>query len=254
MTITSRDWLAFVGRLSRVSERAARDLRTWVNAQGGLLNIERQVLIDYAYALATKYGEATGALAAAWYDAIAEASGRYLPAAEISATATYAETAKAVNGVLKYSQNEELLTGALQRLVKMPGVDTTLRNAIRDGAEVAWIPHGDTCAFCIALASRGWQSASPRLIKRGHAEHVHAHCDCTYAVRYDSSAEVAGYDPDRYREIYDAAEGNSSQAKINAMRREFYAQNREEIRAQQNSAYAKRIELNSSAAEETDVS
>ena len=253
MTITSRDWLAFVGRLSRVSERAARDLRTWVNAQGGLLSIERQALIDYAYALATKYGEATGALAAAWYDTLAEASGRYLPAAEISATASYAETAKAVNGVLKQSQNEEMLTGALQRLVKMPGVDTTLRNAIRDGAEVAWIPHGDTCAFCIALASRGWQTASTRLIKQGHAEHVHAHCDCTYAVRYDSSTEVAGYDPDRYREMYDAADGNSSQAKINAMRREFYAENRDRINAQKRDAYQKRQELNSSEAEEKNV-
>ena len=37
------------------------------------------------------------------------------------------------------------------------------------------------------------------------------------------------------------------------MRRDFYAENREEIRAQQNSAYEKRIELNSPAAEETVV-
>ena len=253
MTISSKDWIAFVGRLSRVSERAARDLRTWVNSQGGYLNIDRQVLIDYVYALATKYGEGSSALAASWYDAIAEASGRYLPAAELAPTATYAETARAVNGVLKQSRNEEMLTGALQRLVKMPGVDTTLNNAIRDGAEVAWIPHGDTCAFCIALASRGWEYASPALVRRGHAQHVHANCDCTYAVRYDESTTVAGYDAERYREIYDDAEGYSSRAKINAMRREFYAQNREEIRAQQNSAYAKRIELNSSAAEEADV-
>ena len=253
MTISSKDWTAFVTRLSKVSEQAVRDLRTWVNARGGYLNIDRQALIDYAYALATKYGEASGALAAAWYDALAEASGKYLPPAEAAATASYGEVARTVNGVLKQSSNEETLAGAMERLVKMPGVDTTLNNAIRDGAEVAWIPSGDTCAFCIALASRGWESASPALVRRGHAQHVHANCDCTYGVRYNQDTNVAGYDPERYREIYDDAEGWSSRAKINSMRREFYARNREEIRAQQNSAYAKRIELNSSAAEEANV-
>lgn len=215
--------------------------------------MERQALIDYVYALATKYGEGTGALAAAWYDALAEAAGKYLPAAEVSATASYGEVAKTVNGVLKQSRNEELLAGAVERLVKMPGVDTTLRNAIRDGAEVAWIPHGDTCAFCIALASRGWQRASRNTLKNGHAEHIHANCDCTYAVRFDSSTEVAGYDEDRYQEMYYGAEGRTPRERINAMRREFYAENRAEIREQQNSAYEKRVELNSSVAEEADV-
>ena len=253
MTISTRDWLTFVNRLSSLSTRAALELRRWVNAQGGLLKIERQILIDYVFALATKYGEGSSALAAAWYDAVADASGKILLPAEPAPTATYAETASAVNGVLKQSQNEEVLGGALERLVKMPGVDTTLHNAIRDGAEVAWIPSGDTCAFCIALASRGWQTASRKLVKNGHAEHVHANCDCTYQVRYDDNFRVAGYDPARYRAMYDAADGRSSQDKINAMRRDFYAENREEINAQKRSAYAKRIALNSSRAEEAEV-
>lgn len=253
MTISLYDWNRFVIRLGSLSQKAAYDLRAWVDKQGGLASIDRQALIDYVYALATKYGEGASALAATWYDALAEASEKYLPAAEAAATASYDDAAKAVNGVLNQSQNEETLAGAMQRLVKVPGVDTMLQNAIRDGAEVAWIPHGDTCAFCIALASAGWQRASRRLIRRGHAEHVHANCDCTYAVRFDDSTEVAGYDPGRYREIYDNAEGSSPQAKINAMRREFYAENRERINAQKRDAYQKRIELNGSAAEEADV-
>ena len=253
MTISARDWSAFVDKLGAVSRKAAEDLRVWVNRNGGLINIDRQVLIDYAYALATKYGEGTSALAASWYDAVAQASGQYLPAAEAAATATYAETAKAVNGVLKVSSNEEMLAGAMERLVKMPGVDTTLKNSIRDGAEVAWIPHGDTCAFCIALASRGWQRASRKMLQNGHAEHIHAHCDCTYEVRFDEYTTVAGYDPDRYLEMYQDADGTSSKDKINSMRREFYAENKERINRQKRDAYEKRVELNSSAAEEADV-
>ncbi len=253
MTITQKDWLAFVNRLGLVSRRAAGDLRAWVNARGGLLNIERQDLIDYVYALATKYGEGTGALSAAWYDAVAEASGKILPPAEVAATASYAETAETVNGVLKQSGNPDTLAGAVERLVKLPGVDTTLHNAIRDGAEVAWIPSGETCAFCLMLAGNGWQPASRKLVRNGHARHVHANCDCTYQVRYDEDTRVAGYDPDRYRQMYDDAPGENWEDKLNAMRRELYAENREEIRAQQNSAYAKRMELNSSAAEEAEV-
>lgn len=253
MTISARDWKRFTDALAALSAKAAEELRTWVTRQGGLAAVDRRLLIDYAYALATKYGEGTAALAAAWYDAMAEISGQVLPAAEVAATATYADTARAVNGVLKFSENEELLGGALERLVKLPGADTTLNNAIRDGADVAWIPMGETCAFCIALASRGWQTASRRLLKQGHAEHIHANCDCTYAVRYSPDTRVAGYDPDRYREMYEDADGSSSRAKINGMRREFYAENRADIRAQQNDAYQKRIELNSSAAEEADV-
>lgn len=253
MTITAKDWTRFVDRLSEISRRAAADLRTWVNAQGGLIGIDRDALIRYAYALAVKYGEGTGALAAAWYDAVAEASGKFLPAAEPAAVAAYEDVAKAVNGVLDASVNENMLAGAMERLAKLPGVDTTLKNALRDGAEVAWVPHGDTCAFCIALASGGWVRASRRLISSGHAAHVHANCDCTYAVRFSESTELAGYDPEAYKAVYNSAPGRSSQDKINAMRREFYAENREEIRAQQNSAYAQRRELESSAAEEADV-
>ena len=253
MTISSKDWARFVEELAKLSQKAAEALRRFVEENGGIDMIERYRLLDYAYALATKYGEGTASLAAVWYDQLAEATGQALPPAVVAPTATYAETASAVNGVLKYSQNLDTLTGAMERLVKMPGVDTTLNNAIRDGAEVAWIPHGDTCAFCLALASRGFEPASRQLVRNGHAAHVHANCDCTYAVRYDESTNFAGYDPERYREMYDNAPGYSSRQKINAMRREFYAENREEINEQKRSAYAKRIELNSSAAEEAEA-
>ena len=79
MTISIKDWDRFVQRLGSVSKKAADELRIWVNKQGGLISIDRQALIDYAYALATKYGEGTSALAASWYDAVAEASGKFLP-------------------------------------------------------------------------------------------------------------------------------------------------------------------------------
>jgi hypothetical protein len=64
---------------------------------------------------------------------------------------------------------------------------------------------------------------------------------------------VEGYDPEKYRDMYYNADGSSPEARINSMRREFYADNKEIINEQKRSAYAKRMERNSSAAEEINV-
>ena len=88
------------------------------------------------------------------------------------------------------------------------------------------MPHGDTCPFCITLASNGWQKASQKLLKGGHAEHIHANCDCEFAVRFRSDTTVAGYDPDKYYRQYREAGGD-----INKMRRIDYAARKDAINA-----------------------
>ena len=155
-------------------------------------------------------------------------------------TASYRQVAGTVRAVAEESRSEEAMGAAVGRMVKQAGADTTLKNAIRDGAEFAWVPSGDTCAFCITLASRGWQRASRKAIKGGHAEHIHNNCDCTYAIRFDGEGGVAGYDPEKYRAMYDAAEGDTPQEKINSMRRAQYAENKDEINVQKRAAYSER--------------
>lgn len=250
MTISARDWTAYIKRLATLNDKASEEMRQFVARVGFS---DTQLLIDFAFGLATKYGEASAALSAAMYDAMAELSGRLLDPAIPAATASYGQVAKTVQGISNVSENVEMISSAVGRLVKQAGADTTLQNALRDGAEFAWVPAGDTCAFCIALASRGWQRASKAAIRGGHAEHIHSNCDCTYAIRFNSSTQVRGYNPDRYLKMYDSADGNTPRQKINAMRREFYAENKDEINAQKRSAYEKRQELNSSTAEEVDV-
>jgi hypothetical protein len=252
MTVSADAWLDFIDALKKVNTKAGNMIQSRLIQLGGAAGLtDVKGFMDYAYAVASRYGEAAAAIACEMYDAVAAASGVAVPAAEPASTATYGEVAKAVNGTLKYG-NDEIIQAAIVRLVKMASVDTTMQNALRDGAEWAWIPHGDTCAFCITLASRGWQKASKEAIKDGHAEHIHANCDCTYAIRFGNDTKYAGYDPGRYLRIYDNAEGYGKE-KINSMRRDFYAQNREEINAQKRSAYEKRKELNASSAEELDV-
>lgn len=248
-TLSPSEWNKYKNILVRLSETAADEFRDAVwKASGyfggvGLGNIPANDLIKYAYALVTKYGEVSATVAAEMYDEIAALSGVAVPLAIPAETASYSEVAKTVNGVLDVSQNEKMLGGAVGRLVKQAAADTTLQNAKRDGAEAAWVTVGDTCAFCVALASQGWQRVSSKTMRDGHAEHIHANCDCEYVVRFDSSGGVAGYNPSRYQKMYYGADGNTPKERINAMRREMYAKNKDEINAQKREAYALREEV-----------
>ena len=230
MQITAKTWDKYISRLSRLNRKAGQLMREYIGSHGTENTAD---LIAYAYGLVTKYGEGSAELACQMYDALAEAANAGVPAAEPSEPADYGEVARMVNATK--NQNPTNLPNGVSRLVKRAGADTTLKNAVRDGAEWAWVPHGDTCPFCITLASNGWQKASSKVLKGGHAEHIHANCDCEFAIWFDHSTTVAGYDPDKYLAQYNAAGGD-----INKMRRVNYAANKERINAQKRAAYAAR--------------
>lgn len=254
MKISRKTLNRYVKRMSMLNVMAARLISAYLGAHPIETAYDMALLISYSYSVATKYGEGAAALAAEMYDAIAALSDVYVPPAVPAPTATRNETARAIQGARLFSKDPEVTASAVGRLVKQAGEDTTMLNAMRDGAEAAWIPSGDTCAFCITLASRGWQRVSKKSLKNGiHAEHIHSNCDCVHAVRFNDDGNVEGYDPEEYRKMYYSADGTSPEAKINALRREAYAKNKDAINAQKRSAYAKRRELNSSAAEEIKI-
>lgn len=235
MYISTKDWKNYITRLSALDARAGKLMQEWVTKHGFA---DTKGMIDYAYALVQKYGEGSAALSAEMYDAVAEMQGRMYSPAVVAEAPEYSEVAKTINGVLKHSQNPNSIANSVSRLVKRTGADTTLKNAERDGAQFAWVPHGDTCPFCIALASRGWQYISKDSLKNGHAEHIHSNCDCTYAVRHDEKSGVKGYDPQKYADMYYGAEGDTPNERINSLRRMHYEQNKDLINAQKRDAYA----------------
>lgn len=238
MQISTKAWLRYITKMSEISQKAADLMQEWVRKNGFG---DDKALLDYAYALSSHYGQAIGALACDMYEKTAAAQGVTVPTAEMAELPGYGEVAKAVRGAMKQSQAK--VSTAVSRMVKQVGADTTLKNAERDGAQFAWVMHGDTCAFCLTLASRGWQYMSKNTLKNGHAVHIHANCDCEYAVRFDDKSTVEGYDPDKYLEMYNNAKGDSSQAKINALRRANYAKNKDSINEQKRAAYRARKAL-----------
>lgn len=263
MQLSKKDWDNYIKKLSQINHKASNLVAEYVE-KNGLDDVK--ALVDYSYGVASKYSLASASMNALMYDTIAELEGMILPAAELAPLPEYGDVAKAVQGTLKTSQNASEIGGAVGRLVKLTGQDTMLKNAIRDKAEFAWIPVGDTCAFCITLASRGWQQISVKSLRNGHAEHIHSNCDCSYMVRHSRDFDVSGYDPDKYYRMYEEGKNapyenkdmshpqgkqTASDKQINGMRRRFYQQNKKEILEQKASAYEKRKELNSSEAEET---
>lgn len=238
MKISRKVWTDYVEKLRAINDKAADAMWAWLKIHS-IDDVEE--MIEYAFQVVAKYGEASAALAAEMYDVTAEMAGHYLPPAIPAETPTYTEVSIAVQGTAK-SGNPKLVTDGVSRLVKVTGVDTTMQNALRDGAEWAWIPVGETCAFCLTLASWGWQQASQKAIRKGHAKHIHANCNCTYAVRFDRDTDVEGYEPDAYYDLYADAEGGNPTEKINSIRQRLYAENRYEIRSQQREAYHLRQE------------
>ena len=235
-------WASYVKRLGKLDSEATKKVGEYIGSIPGFSFTnpdDMNKLVGYAYGISAKYGEGAAALACEMYDAIGMASGQILPPAEPADLPDMDEVAKTVRGTAK-TGNPKNVSRSVGRLVKRTGADTTLKNAIRDGAEFAWIPNGDTCAFCITLASRGWQTASAKALKKGHAEHIHANCDCTYGVRFNGRPTYKNYDPDKYYDMYSSAEGKSSKDKINSLRRIRYQENKDRINAQKRAAYAER--------------
>jgi len=288
-TLTSKRWEKYRDVLVKVNQKAADEFRDdCFKLSGkfkgvGLGLIPRDDIIELAYEIATKYGEASATASALIYDEIAALQKVDIENAIPAPTATYDETAKMVNGILKKSENVDMLASGVSRLVKQAGADTTLQNAHRDrklkgskkrhsGARVAWVPSGDTCPYCIALASQGWKQQTEWAAKN-HAKHIHANCDCMYMVRFNNDLTYEGYDPDYYTDMinkqareqglikenetvaekYKGRGQELNESVINAMRREDYKENSEKILEQKANAYEKRKELNNSKAEETKV-
>lgn len=215
--ITKDNWRKYIEKLAAIDDRAADLMRAYINENG---LEDEAALINYAYALTSKYGDASATLSCEMYDYMAEMMDAGVPEAIPAATATYKEVASGTMWAKYHSPSQ--ISSIVGRQVRQAGADTMMQNAKRDKAEWAWVPQGDTCAFCITLASRGWQEASKTVLRGNHAEHIHQNCDCTFAIAFkpaDRKKYDNIYDPQKYKDLYYSAEGDTPRERINYIRR-----------------------------------
>lgn len=238
MTITVADWKKYIDSMEKVCDSAKEQVQKYIETHEVDSEEGREALIEYCYALATKYGEAAATLACQMYDAISEFEGANVEPAEPAETATFHETAKSVNGTINNLMGATITAGAIGRLVKMAGQDTTLKNAIRDRAYFAWIPMGDTCPYCLAIAAEGWQRAGSKTLSGDHAKHIHGNCNCAYSIKHNKETEYKAYNPEDYQEMFEEADGDTEEEKINSVRRMTYSQHKDRINEQKREIYA----------------
>ena len=214
--IAAANWRKYINKLTAIDKMAAFKMQSFINKNG---LEDGEALIQYAYELIKKYGETSATLACQMYDYMAEIMGAEVAEAIPADIVSLKEVAKGVTWGKYHSPSQ--IPSTIGRMVRQAGADTMIQNAKRDGAEWAWVPQGDTCAFCIMLASRGWQNASKTVLKGNHAEHIHQNCNCTFAIAFkpkDRKQYDYIYDPGKYEDMYYNADGD-----INELRRQIDA-------------------------------
>ena len=157
--------------------------------------------VSYAVSV---YGDAAATCAADLYDEMAEASGAKLPTAILDTSDVSGFIEKEVRyqaGKYIAGKGEEFASAAAAKAtdqVSRRANETMRRNAKRDGLRYARVPMGgETCTFCIMLASRGFVYKSAKTA--GEGNHFHAHCRCKVVPQFDKrgrETKVEGYDPD----------------------------------------------------------
>ena len=241
--VSKKAWDNYTKRLEAQRLEAYNDAYEWVMRHGSAANTRKMMVEASIY-----HGRSTSALAATWFDQMAIAEGADVVKAvpindppQIRARRMAIAENMAMPKLLAGDKEgfAKAIASAVAADVKRQATNTVMLNAQRAGAEYAWIPGGgETCAFCIALASNGWQPASKATAMGNHADHIHDNCMCEFAIRFDKSTQYSSFDADKYSEMYKDADGRNAQDKINSIRRDLYAENGDKIREQHRERYA----------------
>jgi hypothetical protein len=177
--------------------------------------MKREVMLESMYGLVSDYGDAAAVESLGWYLALrAEAVGLddgFQPSlpAQLPEDVVHASTRWALGELMKGEDLDKALkplNGVLDRLVKKLGRESIVRAADSDPKKPRWarIPHGQTCAWCLMLASRGWVYLDAQ--SAGAARQWHADCDCQIVPAWGKKTpKIAGYDPDALYAQYEAA-------------------------------------------------
>lgn len=249
MRISKTAWAKYQQAHRRLQEAAKEEFRRYFESLPWETDENRalRLLLAKAAQLVQRYGGADASLSAGMYDEIMYKQGARVPPAVVSvpsAQFVVQDVRDAYQRALTHETALQLMSSAVSGHVKRAGVQTMRNAARRDGAQWAWVCVGDSCAFCRAIGSNGWQYASRKVLDGDHAEHIHDNCDCQFMVRKPGQAlDVDGYDPDALLGEYRNAHGNSRE-RINEMRRNDYTQEfadkrnarRRELRAQAHKA------------------
>jgi hypothetical protein len=196
-----------------LAQRDLRDFWRSLNLSGDPAEVRAAVLAFFPE-LVTAYGDASALLGADFYDSL-----RNVPpsAARFRATLAGSAPAEQAEGSVRWAlgslfaeQPDQALmnlSGSAQRLVLQAGRDTIARSAFTDPVRTGFarVPQGDTCKFCVMVASRGaiYKDASAA----GEGNRYHDDCNCVPTPVRSPDDLPEGYDVHEMRRLYEQGAG-----------------------------------------------
>lgn len=178
-------------------------------------DMTRDEVVELAVRVAEKYSYLGCELGAQWYDLCSELAGLDVDPAELAevdsdelesrADSAYgrAHDSSLVADVLNY-----YLQNQIENSIRRTGDANLWRDYERGMAGGKWarVPVGETCAWCLMLASQGAWYLSEETAKGIDPGHYHDGCDCV-AVYHADPESIAGYaELASYKEMYYDAE------------------------------------------------
>lgn len=212
-----------VNRLSASAQDVARSalvaiLDDWERNGGGDAAALREAAYEAIDGVLAYYADTCAAARAAeYYDAIRKAQGfpgSYSAVAEpLRNPEATLEALRAFVGKAAEGKAQTFLTLCLQRVdseTRRAANKCVAYNASKDPAKPWYgrVPRGETCGFCLMLASFGFYAKTVAM-----AEHSHPNCDCRIVPGFPDKTRVKSYDPDgmyaRYSDCLSALGGES---------------------------------------------
>ena len=177
-------------------------------------SMSREEVIEMATWIADKYRFLGSELGAQWYDLCSELAGYSVDPAELQEQNSEeirkraeVATRKAMGG--DYRQIfKDWLSNEIMASIRDTGDSNLWRDYSRGLVGGKWcrVPVGDTCAWCMMLASQGAWYLSEESALGKTAGHYHDNCDCK-AVYHASPESIEGYtELKKYKSMYYKAE------------------------------------------------
>lgn len=219
--------LSFGSTRTQLVEYAIEEFQYWVK-QG----LTEEELFSIATQLGEKYGLLASELGAQWYDLCTQLAEIEAEPAELSPVSTEdinARVTAAMNAEpgLIDSVFNSYLQNVINDSIRKTGSDNLWRDYERGLAGGKWarVPVGETCAWCLMLASNGAWYLSEETALGTSADHYHNKCNCI-AVYHADAESIKGYkELEKYKQMYYSA---SDMRIANSKGREKYPEELEE--------------------------
>ena len=258
--VSRETYEAYTASLDQQYAEACQLVADYIDSFDWLVDYEtrkaqRNAVIAYIHQVLDVYCDVANFLAGEFYAKMAEGEGVDVPETEIPDKPGLEQVASSVRyaardlwgGTVDADGFRAKCMASVKRYVKKAASDTIVANCRRDGRAgkgIRWarVPRGgETCPFCIMLASRGfvyYTQQSANLF-----DHDHVNCDCDIIASFEG--DIEGYDPSIYLGIYnynvayDRYGHVDTQQTLANMREVYYEENKDRWNAMRRERYAR---------------